>query len=433
MDLQPHIGLEIHIQLKTQAKMFCGCNTDIWQARPNSRVCPVCLGLPGALPVPNEKAIYQVIKMGLALNCQINRESYFERKNYFYPDLPKGYQISQHRKPFCVDGYLELPFGKVRINDVHLEEDTGKSIHKTDLQAGEDHTLLDFNKSGIPLMEIVSAPDIHSAQEAVSYCRRIQLIVQYLGISDADMEKGNIRLEANISVGKADQLPDYRVEIKNLNSFRFMEQALLHEIERQIKNLEQGSSLSAETRGFDEKKGVTFVQRTKEEAHDYRYFPEPDIPPIHLSEKTLQSLQKSLPELPRQTEERLLKKGLRKDYVEIIIQQPRSLRYLSQLTQAGLDLAEAANLVINQPELIGEFTPKQLVEKLREEESNQITDEERLEEIAQEVIAENPAPVSDYQSGKSNALQYLVGQIMKKTKGKADPQRSRQILSKKLE
>jgi len=307
---QPVIGFEVHIELATNSKMFCGCPADHFGKAPNTQTCPVCLGLPGALPVPNARAIEWCIKLGLALGCQINLTSKFDRKNYFYPDLPKGYQISQYDMPFCHNGEL---LGH-KITRVHLEEDTGKLIHS------RNQTLIDFNRSGVPLVEVVTEPDFASVQDSDAFLKELQSIVRALKISTADMEKGSMRLEANISLKPADShdLPDYKVEVKNVNSFRFIKKAIEFEIARQSQLLESGVNPLQETRGFSETKGETVGQRSKEAAHDYRYFPEPDIPPLQFSQDQVDSWRSQLPKLPSHTRQDLLSLGLSENYVKII-------------------------------------------------------------------------------------------------------------------
>ena len=452
MEFEPVIGLEIHIQLKTRRKMFCGCNADIWEAEPNTHVCPVCLGLPGALPVLNKRAIELAMRAGLALGGRVNRETYFERKNYFYPDLPKGYQISQYRAPLCIGGQLN----GVGITRVHLEEDTAKSIHTA------DGTLLDFNKSGIPLLEIVSEPEMHSVEHARAYSKAIRELVRRIGVSDAEMEKGQMRLEANISLrekptlrvnkaqpssGKVNttlrvnppetggrktlgvaKLPPYRVEIKNINSFRFLEGALRYEIERQSRALEKGEELAQETRGYDSKRKVTFVQRSKEEAHDYRYFPEPDLPPLEIAEEAISRIRESLPKLRKELIDQLIGtyKISKKD-AEVLIGDETRLQYFKTLVTEGLESRAAANMVVNQPEVLLK-KPKELIVDLQEQKAEEISDEDTLQKAVKSVISANPQPVEDFKAGKAAALQFLLGQVMRQTKGKANPQVVKKLL-----
>jgi len=291
MEYKPTVGLEIHVELKTNSKMFCSCKNDPDEKRPNYNICPVCTAQPGTLPVINKEAVRKTIKTGLALNCQILEESKFDRKSYFYPDLPKGYQISQYDKPFCKQGYLEIDDKKIRITRVHLEEDTGRLIHS------EDSSLVDFNRAGISLMEMVTEPDLTTAKQAKKFAEELRLILRYLDVSYADMEKGQMRVEVNISLSK-DKNMGTKVEIKNLNSFKIVEQAIDYEIKRQAKVLDKREKIIQETRGWDEKRGITVSQREKEEAHDYRYLPEPDLPALHLDKKFIQDIQGKIPELP---------------------------------------------------------------------------------------------------------------------------------------
>ena len=299
MNYEPVIGLEIHVELKTKSKMFCRCTADYFGEKPNTHTCPICLGLPGALPTINKAAINWCVLIGMALNCKIPKDSKFDRKNYFYPDLPKGYQISQYDSPFCKDGFL----GDIGIERVHQEEDTGKLIH------GKDSTLIDFNRSGVPLVEIVTKPVLKSANQAKVFLQELQKIIRYLGVSDCDMEKGTMRLEPNISVRKKGEteLPKYKVEVKNINSFKFVEKAIEYEVERHIGLLEKGEIIPQETRGFDSVKNITYSQRSKENAQDYRYFPEPDLPPIVWDDKDLEEIRQSLPELPNEKTSRFIK------------------------------------------------------------------------------------------------------------------------------
>ncbi|MEK7658515.1 MAG: Asp-tRNA(Asn)/Glu-tRNA(Gln) amidotransferase subunit GatB [Patescibacteria group bacterium] len=323
MAYKPTIGLEIHAELKTQSKMFCGCKNDPDEKRPNFNICPVCTAQPGSLPVANEEAIKKVIKTGLALNCEIAENSKFDRKNYFYPDLPKGYQISQYDQPLCTGGFLEIEGNpsagsgrrKIRITRIHLEEDTGSLMHPD----GTDYSLVNLNRAGVPLMELVTEPDIISGKQAREFAEELQLILKYLGVSDADMEKGLMRVEVNISVSDNHKLGT-KVEIKNLNSFKVVEKAVDFEIKRQTELLEAGEKIVQETRGWHDKKEITFLQREKEEAHDYRYFPEPDLPSLHFDKKFINGIKATIPELPEQKRERFKKEyGLNEPLIEIFV------------------------------------------------------------------------------------------------------------------
>ncbi len=435
------IGLEVHVELKTASKMFCGCPADYFGHEPNTHCCPVCLGLPGALPVPNKKAVEWCILLGLALGCQIPELSKFDRKNYFYPDLPKGYQISQYDMPFCVNGELRVKSGemdkKIRIRRVHMEEDTGKLIHTT------DGTLVDFNRSGVPLVEIVTEPDIHSGEEAKIYLQKLQQIVRYLGISDADMEKGSMRLEPNISLklkglGSDTQLPDYKVEVKNINSFKFVEKAINFEIERQESLLIKGEKITQETRGWSEQKGETLPQRSKEEAKDYRYFPEPDIPPIKLEKTQILEIKNQIPELPDAKLVRFMKEyGLGEYDANILTTSlqaadfyEESIKYsASSIKYKNTQPKTIANWIINKKVDIERTSPEELLEAIQQKNNmSGITDEE-LEKIIEKVIQDNAKAVTDYKSGKEQALMFLVGQVLRETKGKADPAQIKNKLS----
>ncbi|OGE43791.1 aspartyl/glutamyl-tRNA amidotransferase subunit B, partial [Candidatus Daviesbacteria bacterium RIFCSPHIGHO2_12_FULL_38_25] len=339
MNYEPVIGMEVHVELNTKSKMFCRCSADYFGKEPNTHVCPVCLGLPGALPVPNKKALEYCMMIGLALGCKISEKSLFERKNYFYPDLPKGYQISQYRWPLCVDGWIEIAGRKIRINRAHQEEDTGKLNHRG------NETMIDFNRSGVPLVEIVTEPDFRGVEEVRDYAKKLQQLFRYLGVSNADMEKGDMRLEANVSVRPelVEGLPNYRVELKNINSFRFMVAAIEYEIKRQISELEAGKKLTQETRGWNEQKKETYLQRSKEEAHDYRYFPEPDIPEISLQSSAIR-LQQQMPELPWDKLARFQKQyGLTKQQAEILTESRELADFYEETVRDGADIKQAAN------------------------------------------------------------------------------------------
>lgn len=378
--LNPIIGLEIHVELKTVSKMFCQCRADWFGQEPNVFVCPVCLGLPGAMPVPNRPAIDFAILTALALNCRIRRFSKFDRKNYFYPDLPKGYQISQYDLPFGEDGFLMVNGRRIGITRVHLEEDTGKLLH----QKGSSG--VDFNRSGVPLVEIVTEPDLKNAAEAVLIMREIHRLVRFLGVADADMEKGSMRFEPNISVSKTQKLPDYKVEVKNINSFRFAEKAINYEIDRQTALILKDEVVTQETRGWNEQLKQTVSQRSKEEAHDYRYFPEPDIPPIVLSERQISSLKLKLK----------------------ILETQAKLRTASRKFHAG---ATGGLLALTALAILLRKKLKKLQPQLGGND---------MDKIIKNVLLENAQLVKDYQSGKEAVINVLIGKAMQKTGGKVD-------------
>ena len=479
---EPIIGLEVHVQLKTKSKMFCRCSSDIWTESPNTHTCPICLGLPGALPFPNRDAIEKAVKVGLVLNCQPIDQSKFDRKNYFYPDLPKGFQISQYDLPFSQNGWVEIETRdkrqetrkKILIIRAHLEEDTGKLIHTK--VNGNPSTLIDFNRSGIPLMEIVSAPDLTSAQEAKNYAAKIQQIVRYLGVSDADMEKGSMRVEPNVSLKPAGskKLPPYKVELKNINSFRSVGQAIDFEIKRQTEILEKGEQPIQETRGWDEIKQKTYTQRIKEEAFDYRYFPEPDLPPVNLSKLLITTLKSQFPELPDFKKKRFIEKlGISSADAEILTKDLNLSNFfeeavaafaqtrvrgtkakpttedsqkianwikgevLRNLNELGKNISEVAITPAGLAEIVylvenGTLTaqsgkivlakwmqegvkPAKLIETLK---VGEITSRE-LEKIIKKVIWQNQKAVKDFTSGKEAAFSFLVGQVQKEIGGKA--------------
>ena len=486
---KPTIGLEIHAELKTNSKMFCSCKNDPDEKRPNVNICPVCTAQPGTLPVANEEAIKKVIKTGFALNCIIATDSKFDRKNYFYPDIPKGYQISQYDQPLASNGSLKFQvsgskFQVVGITRIHLEEDTGSSIHPENA----DYSLVNYNRAGVPLMELVTEPDIHSGIEARKFAEELQLIFKYLGVCDADMEKGLMRVEVNISVSKTAKLGT-KVEIKNLNSFKVVQKAIDFEIDRQTEVLESGGTVVQETRGWNDKKEETFSQREKESAHDYRYFPEPDLPSLHFEKKYLDEIKATISELPEEKRKRFKKEyGLEAAQVEMFVLN-RDLgefyeKVISEfnewlLTEGGKDTnkklyALVANYLIS--DILGLMAGKQFIEidfKITPEnfaefikmiykeeinsktakavllqmyntgvdpsqivESNnwgQMQDDGVLQKVIEEVIAKHPKPVADYKAGNKNALQFLAGQVMAVTRGTANPQKVREVLDKFLD
>jgi aspartyl-tRNA(Asn)/glutamyl-tRNA(Gln) amidotransferase subunit B len=435
---QPIIGLEIHVELKTQSKMFCACSAPHFGIEPNSHCCPVCLGLPGALPVANHEAIKKTVLTGLALNCSIPNFSKFDRKNYFYPDLPKGYQISQYDFPLAKNGQLN----SIRIRRVHLEEDTAKLIH--DSPAGENLTLIDFNRSGVPLMEIVTEPDIRSASKAKEFLQQLQQVIRLIGVSDADMEKGSLRLEVNISLAEVKskakpQIPKYKIEIKNLNSFRYVEKAIIYEIKRQEQILKTSHIPVQETRGWDEKKQQTFTQRVKEEAQDYRYFPEPDLPPIYWRSKEIAKIRARL-------KHKLASQETANDFgqkyhllpreAKIIFRHPQKkaffLASVDFAKKESLPLKQIANLLINRPLLMKGFTPANLINYLLKQKSVAKINEQDLVQVIKRVIEHESTAVKDYRRGKKNALEFLFGQVFKKINGRADPKTVRSLLIKAL-
>ncbi|MBI4080358.1 MAG: Asp-tRNA(Asn)/Glu-tRNA(Gln) amidotransferase subunit GatB [Candidatus Levybacteria bacterium] len=437
MKYTPIIGLEVHVELKTSSKMFCRCSADYFGKEPNTHTCPVCLGMPGALPVPNKKAIEWCVKIALSLGCTINKESKFDRKNYYYPDLAKGYQISQYDQPFGEHGHISLKSGKaIRIRRVHMEEDTGKLIHQT--IDGEKASLIDFNRSGVPLVEIVTEPDFSSAEEVKEYLQKLQLVVRYLEVSNADMEKGDMRLEPNISLSTdPKQLPKYKVEVKNINSFRFVEKAINFEIKRQEDLLTKGKTPQQETRGWDENKGVTFSQRVKEEANDYRYFPEPDIPPITFTDAEISTLRSRVPELQ---EEKILRFGREfslAPYDAEILTRDRSLaNFFEESVKVGkahgINPKQIANYIINKKVDTSTQLPASLVKNIVIATQTTQVDETELQKIIDDVLTENTKAVEDFKNGKEASLMFLVGQIMRKFDKKVDVNQVKDALLHKL-
>jgi aspartyl-tRNA(Asn)/glutamyl-tRNA(Gln) amidotransferase subunit B len=389
------------------------------------------LGLPGALPYINEEAIKKCIQIGLALNCTLNEVSRFERKNYLYPDLPKGYQVSQYRWPLCVKGELEVAGKTIRINRVHQEEDTGKLMHQ-----GAD-TTIDFNRSSVPLVEIVTEPDFENSEQVREFAKVLQQLFKYLKASDADMEKGQMRLEANVSVRPEGQteLPNYRVELKNINSFKFMADAIEYEIKRQSEALEKGETLVQETRGWNEEKKETFSQRSKEEAHDYRYFPEPDLPELRVKSEELK-VREEMPELPWDALKRLVGLGITERDAAILTATGELTSYFEAAIEEGvthqLSPKEIANVVINQKIDTAKVTPQALVEDIVNKKQSVVSDEGVIEQHVAEVISENPSLVEQYKAGKVAVLQALIGMVMRKSGGKADINVVKKLLEVKL-
>ncbi|HBB76094.1 MAG: Aspartyl/glutamyl-tRNA(Asn/Gln) amidotransferase subunit B [Candidatus Levybacteria bacterium GW2011_GWC1_40_19] len=438
MKYEAVIGLEVHVELKTKSKMFCSCNADYFGKEPNTHTCPVCLGLPGALPVPNRTAIEWCIMIGLALNCEIPLYSKFDRKNYFYPDLAKGYQISQYDEPFCKKGSIELSNGKkIGLTRVHMEEDTGKLLHET--IGDEKVTLIDFNRSGVPLVEIVTEPHFKSSEDVVEYLKKLQQIVRYLGVSNADMERGDMRLEPNISlrpVGSSD-LPKYKVEIKNINSFKFVSKAIEYELNRQEEILEKGETPAQETRGFVEASNSTVSQRTKEEASDYRYFPDPDIPPFRWTADYIEELKKQIPELPHVKVARFKKDYSLNDYDSEILTRDNALSsYFEKSVEIGSKKGilpkQIANALINKAVDPENVSPEELVEQITV--SNQTTSlsDDDLNRIINNVLKQNKKAVEDYKKGKENAIMFLVGQVMRQFPEKIDADKVKASLLAKI-
>ena len=437
----PIIGLEVHVELKTESKMFCSCSAEYFGKEPNTHTCPVCLGLPGALPVPNKTAIDWCMKIALALNCDISLFSKFDRKNYFYPDLAKGFQLSQYDLPFGLKGSMKLSTGKtIGITRVHMEEDTGKLTHT------EGASLIDFNRSGVPLVEIVTEPDFSSEVEVKEYLQNLQQIVRYLGVSNADMEKGDMRLEPNMSLIPSekyvfpmplDQLPSYKVEVKNINSFRFVEKAIQYEFTRQAEILDKGEKPKQETRGWNEVKQITVSQRSKEDAKDYRYFPEPDIPPIITTKEKVEELRSSLPELPTEKRERFMKDYELSFYdTEIITRDMSYASYFENIVREGKDKGvsakQIANALINKRVTSG-VNPEEVISTILSFSQVATIDEGELERVIQEVITEQEKPVLDYKSGKEPVIMFLVGCVMRKLSVKPDAQMIKEKLQEKLQ
>ncbi|OGH02470.1 MAG: hypothetical protein A2798_02320 [Candidatus Levybacteria bacterium RIFCSPHIGHO2_01_FULL_37_17] len=452
MKYTPVIGLEVHVELKTKSKMFCRCSADYFGKKPNTHTCPVCLGLPGALPVPNKKAIEWCIMLGYALNCEIPPFSRFDRKNYFYPDLPKGYQISQYDQPFAVDGEVFIKQEpnsqnkekKIDVRRVHMEEDTGKLIHEGDL------TLIDFNRSGVPLVEIVTEPDFVNPFEVTEYLKSLKQIVRYLGISNADMEKGEMRLEPNISLRKeGEKRPSYKVEVKNINSFKFVERAIEFELARQREILDKGETPVQETRGFIEKTQSTVSQRIKEEASDYRYFPEPDIPPFRWTDEQRNNWKTEVKNLLEEARKNSPKEKAN-FYVGLGVSNASGAsisasKYRTQVFEAVIkenilpkeQLGKFGNFLANKPEekidqnLVPNLT-KQLINQFKSSTTTADIDDKELDKAIELVLRENETAVSDYKRGKENAIMFLVGQVMHNFPQKIDASKVKASLLAKI-
>ena len=468
-DYQPTIGIECHVQLSTKTKLFAPVDNNARDAEPNSKVSVICLGYPGTLPVLNQKAVELAVRAGFALNSKINLYSTFDRKHYFYPDLPKGYQITQFSNPIIGEGLIEFPIGnetkKVRITRAHLEEDAGKSSHPS----GADYTLVDLNRAGTPLLEIVSEPDIKSAIEARAYAKELYLRVKYAGVSDADLYHGNMRFDVNVSVSKSGSNKlGVRAEIKNLNSFKSVQRATEYEIKRQIEILKKGEIVVQETRGFDEDKGRTFSQRGKEEAHDYRYFPDPDIPPISLTEQQIKEIKESAYKPLTEIRASLRKMGLDFSSVDKILDDPKIAIFINRIGSSNQNEAKKiATWIVNSKIKIdgdkleensdnllslvsmvekGELnstaakdvfrlvlekssSPEKIAQEMNLTQNN---DENAVEQIVDKIINDNPKAVEEVRSGEMKVIGYLVGQAMKESKGGANPGMIQQLIRKKL-
>lgn len=474
MTYETVIGVEVHAQLRTNSKMFCGCGTTFGLSA-NSQTCPVCLGLPGSLPVINRTAVDMAVRAGLALNCTIDTNNQFARKNYFYPDLPKGYQISQYESPICRHGWIEIPDGsrtkRIRIRRAHLEEDAGKNIHET----GTSGSHVDLNRAGTPLLEIVTEPDMGSADEVVAYLKGLRDILMYLEVCDGNMEEGSFRCEPNLSLRPVGQKEfGTKVELKNINSFRYVKDAVEYEIKRQTKVLSEGGTIRQETRLWNIERGETVVMRSKEEAHDYRYFPDPDLVPLKLDDEWIERLRTDLPELPALRTKRFVSayglpeydatiltasKGMA-DYFEVCVKQFNQPKTVSNWVMGELtrELNNSRTAISESPitperlvsllqmvdkgtislkvarEIFPEFyssgkAPEQIVQ---EKGLTQVSDEETLAKIIEEVLGKNPGQVAQFKEGKQQVLGFLVGQVMKASGGKANPGKVNELLRKRL-
>lgn len=477
MEFEAVIGLEVHAQLLTRTKIFCSCSTE-FGAEPNTHVCPVCLGMPGVLPVLNRRVVEFTIRAALAMHCEIGERSIFARKNYFYPDLPKGYQISQFEAPLAEHGWLEINTGnapkRIGITRIHMEEDAGKLVHSDALNAAEE-SFADFNRSGVPLMEIVSEPDIRSPEEAVEYLRSLRNILVYLEVCDGNMQEGSLRCDANVSIRPVGQKEfGTRTELKNMNSFRHVQRALAYEIERQARVIEDGGKVVQETRLWNEESGKTIGMRGKEESHDYRYFPEPDLLPLVIDREWVESVTAGLPELPDQKKNRFIGYYNLPEYDAGVLCSDKNLAdYFEAVVKAGAEPKRASNWIMTElmrelkqderditecpvkPEALAELfklvddgtisgkiakavfaemyksggKPADIVEKKG---LKQVTDEGAIIAVIDRVISENPGQAEQFRSGKEKVMGFFVGQVMKATQGKANPQKVNELLRKKL-
>lgn len=478
MKYETVVGLEVHTELKTKSKIFCGCTTEFGGDQ-NTHVCPVCLGLPGVLPVLNEKVLEYAIKVGLALNCDILLFSKFDRKNYYYPDLPKNFQTSQYDLPICLNGHLDIEVGgetkRIRIIRIHMEEDAGKLVHSGSTISTSDSSNVDYNRTGVPLLEIVSEPDIRSGEEARAYVEKLRSILKYLDVSDVRMEEGSLRCDANISIRlMGEEKLGTKTEIKNMNSLTALQKGIEYEALRQAEALEDGEAIVQETRTWDDSKGMTLSMRKKEKENDYRYFPEPDLVPIVVSPEQVEAARQSLPELPDAKQARFMKEyGLSDEDSRILTALRETADYLDATVKAGADAKTAANwmlgdlskmvnennltfdkapvtpdmlagmiALINKGTISGKIAKKVIVGMwdtgkkadviVEEQGLVQITDTGAIEEIVKQVIADNPKPVEDVKSGNGKAIGFLVGQVMKASKGRANPGMVNQLLQKYL-
>ena len=468
------IGLEVHVELSTQSKMFCGCRNQ-FGAEPNTLVCPVCLGMPGTLPVINRAAVEYLCKTGLALGCTIATHSKFDRKNYFYPDMPKNYQISQYDMPLTTGGAVDLPSGKtVRLNRIHLEEDTGKNIHAGASMAASDHTLIDYNRAGVPLMEIVTEPDIASPEEAEEYLVQLKAVLSYLGVSDVKMHEGSLRCDANVSIRPVgDSALGTKAEVKNMNSFRSVVRALRYEIERQEAALRNGERIVQETRNWDEARGITYSTRSKEQAHDYRYFPDPDLVPLTIEQSMVAQWRGEMPELPLAKRARFVRDYGLSDYQSGILTEERVTASFFEAVASAAEPKEAANWLLGDvrrclelhsltlatspmkpaqlASLIGIVAAGQISRKTAKEVCDvivaeggepsdivakrglaQVSDSGAIQQIVDDVLAQNQDSVASYRAGKTKALEFLVGQVMKASRGKANIEIVRASLLERL-